>query len=77
MKRWDAALSDNREIPEADAFIADLVEVCRKHGLTLSHEDGHGGFEIINTQPDAGDIEWLEAASWIDVEALRAKRKVK
>lgn len=33
--------------PRAKAFLAAIADVCRQHGLSLSHEDTHGGFEVI------------------------------
>lgn len=40
-----------------DAFLAEIVEVSKRHGLCLSHEDGQGAFEV----DDLNDycIEWL------------------
>lgn len=44
----------------ADAFLADLVEVCRKHGLSLAHEDEGGGFIV---EPyDEVNVNWLKEA---------------
>ncbi len=46
--------------PEVDAFLADIVEVYRKHGLSLSHEDSQGGFEV---EPlSEYNIRWLSQA---------------
>lgn len=28
------------------AFLADVQEVCRRHGLAISHEDAHGSFLV-------------------------------
>lgn len=42
------------------AFIVELLEVCEKHGLSLSHEDKHGQFLIENYDRELA--EWLEAA---------------
>jgi hypothetical protein len=33
-------------VPEIDAFLADIVEVCKKHSLWLRHEDEKGAFEV-------------------------------
>lgn len=42
---------------QADACIAEVIQVLRKHGFALGHEDGHGGFEIWEresmNEPDA------------------------
>jgi len=42
----------------ATALMRDIVEVCRKHGLWLGHEDDYGAFLVrINSTE-----EWLMAA---------------
>ena len=38
---------DTRSI-QARRFLRDLAKVCRKHNLSLSHEDGHGAFIVTN-----------------------------
>ncbi len=27
-------------------FLKEVIDLCRKHNLSISHEDQHGGFEI-------------------------------
>ena len=46
MKRWDRDQGKEIEAPDVDAFLNDLVSVCRKHGMSLGHEDPHGGFLV-------------------------------
>ncbi len=46
-----------RETPSVDQFLVEIGEVCRKHGYSIGHEDGHGAF-IINTFNES-DLEWL------------------
>lgn len=48
------------KVPEIDAFLADIVAVCRRHGMAISHEDGHGAFEIVNL--NESNLDWLDAA---------------
>ncbi len=64
MKRWHTTLHKKVEIPRADAFIADIIAdiiaVCKRHRLWLSHEDNQGAFEITDIREDG----WLEAAHW-------------
>lgn len=44
-----------------NAFLNEIAEVCKKHGLSIGHEDRHGGFEI---EPyDEENIKWLMAAA--------------
>lgn len=40
------SLYEGDRSPEAIAFLNELVEVSRKHGFVLMHEDGHGGFIV-------------------------------
>ena len=42
------------------AFLKDLQAVCKKHNLSLGHEDGHGAF-LIHPYGDVY-VEWLNAA---------------
>lgn len=48
-----------KEIKPSDksAFLSDLVEVCKKHNLSLSHEDGLGYFIV--EKYDSRNIDWL------------------
>ena len=39
----------------------EINKVCLKHNLSISHEDGHGSFEI--EKYDENNIKWLEGAS--------------
>ncbi len=42
------------------AYLEELLQVGRKHGLSLSHEDGHGAFII--EKWDELNVAWLKAA---------------
>lgn len=59
MKRW----SNHGQIenPKIDAFLEEIWKVCERHGLALSHEDLHGGFEVITIEK--GDRDWLMQAT--------------
>jgi len=46
MDRWDYIKNCRREIPQIDIFLAEIIEVCRKYNLSISHEDSQGGFII-------------------------------
>lgn len=62
MKRWvTSPVSSSRELPAVDAFLEEINEVCRKHGMSISHEDTHGAF-IIDRLDDERDLEWLSLA---------------
>lgn len=50
-----------REVPEIDAFLQDIARVCRKHSMSISHEDSHGSFEIMMFNQKTMD--WLNDAS--------------
>ena len=60
MKRWSCNAESYVEFAAIDAFLLDIMEVCVRHKLSLSHEDGHGAFEI--TDLDVDDAAWLRAA---------------
>ena len=45
----------------ANAFIEDVIAVCKKHGLSIGHEDTQGGFKI--APYDEGNIDWFRDAS--------------
>ena len=47
MKRWSGALKKDVENPKVDAFLADISEVYRKHGLGLYFDDYSGGLEVV------------------------------
>lgn len=56
--RWVDRLKERRVVPEIDAFLADIAEVCKKHNLDIGHEDAHGAFEIIEYGGS-----WIESAT--------------
>jgi hypothetical protein len=45
---------------KVDHFINDLVTLCRKHKLSLSHEDLQGAFLVVSY--DISFEKWLEQA---------------
>ena len=45
---------------KVEEFIQEILAVCEKHGLSISHEDGHGSFEI--EEYNEHNCEWLLAA---------------
>lgn len=42
---------------EMKEFIDEIIKVMKKHNLSISHEDSHGGFII-----DKYNIRWLKNA---------------
>ena len=58
-----ARIQHQGENPAVDAFIEEVLAVCKKHGMSIGHEDGHGGFAIERYMD--GNVEWLRgAADW-------------
>jgi hypothetical protein len=48
---------------DREAFLAEIEAVCRKRGISISHEDHHGAF---NLEPFSEDrLEWLKAAEFV------------
>lgn len=45
---------------QCKTFLAEVVEVERRHGLAISHEDGHGAFLVERFSDDLA--EWLTEA---------------
>lgn len=61
MQRWSHEKSHDHENLKVDAFLVEINEVCKRHGLSISHEDSHGSFMIDNYSGELAD--WLMAAS--------------
>ena len=57
MKRYRSGKSGSIENKEVDAFLREIVEVCKEHGFSLSHEDTHGAFVV--EKYEEGNIQWL------------------
>lgn len=62
---------------EVKAFLSEVIEVCKKHGMSISHEDWQGGFEVENASES--NYNWLSGAAnkteiqvVIDYETVRA-----
>jgi hypothetical protein len=62
MKRWNSEARCLEKIPAADAFIDEVIAVCRKHGFSLGHEDGHGAFLIQDIEGSEHNFAWLREA---------------
>jgi len=61
-KVWDVYMGDLVEMPEEmQAFLADIETVCRKHGLSLAHEDEHGGFIVEELKER--NLRWVAGAA--------------
>jgi hypothetical protein len=63
MKRWNTDTQESEEHPEIDTFIEEILSVCKRHGLSIGHEDGHGAFEIHPYSPECFEG-WLRDAHW-------------
>ena len=60
MKHWISALSCVVEV-NTDDFYNDLINLYKKYGISISHEDGHGGF--ILEEYDEFNIQGIKDAS--------------
>lgn len=55
---WDRTIKEHIEMPDRmKKFIEDIDFVCKKHGLSISHEDYYGAF-VIDEYKDS-NIAWL------------------
>jgi len=57
MKRYRRGKSGSIENKKVDAFLREIVEVCKEHGFSLSHEDTHGAFVVEKYEEE--NIQWL------------------
>jgi len=60
MKRWTLADDKDLENERIDKFLEEIIEVSRRHGLSLSHEDRQGKFVVQKYSQD--NAEWLIGA---------------
>lgn len=60
MKRWVNRKNRAEEVAEVDNFLEAIVEVCKRHKLTLSQEDTGGYFQVEGMSN--ANIEWLRHA---------------
>ena len=61
-KREDSDFLSVGEIEvNSDAFFQEIDDVCEKYGVSISHEDQHGGFII--EEYDKDNIDWLKSAA--------------
>lgn len=65
MKRWCYIESERIESPAViEAFLDEIEKISKEYGLSISHEDSHGGFII--ERYDNYDIKWLRECN-IDI----------
>jgi hypothetical protein len=59
---WSTSKQEFIETPDdMIGFFKEFEALCRKHKVTLSHEDGQGGFEIEHFDEDT--LKWIYKAS--------------
>ena len=61
MFRWNRKEHKDVEVPRIDNFLEEILSVCKKHNLSISHEDWHGAF-IIEEYSDKLS-QWLNEAT--------------
>lgn len=55
---WDRTTGEHIEMPERmRKFIEDIDVVCKKYGLSISHEDYYGAFEVEDYKDS--NINWM------------------
>lgn len=50
-ERWASDLHRYVQTPKITAYIEEVLAVGQKHGFSITHEDGHGAFEITDHDP--------------------------
>lgn len=64
LKLPDTTLTRNGFVPipkKLKVFYCELDKLCKEYGVSISHEDSQGGFEI--EEYDVGYMNWLMDAS--------------
>lgn len=62
MESWNSKTSEHIETPKNIQDFFDAIDIiCKEHKLSISHEDGHGAFEI--EEYDEFNIKWLKNAN--------------
>ena len=60
-KVWNQVKGKLTEVPEdVSKFYEDIEKVCREHGMSISHEDGHGAFIVESFSEE--NLWWLKSA---------------
>lgn len=60
---WSSKERTFIEMPvEITNFFDEIEAVCKKHNISIGHEDSHGSF-IIYQEFDESIVEWLRGAS--------------
>lgn len=64
MNRWSVKEKRMISNPKVDAFLVDIIKVCRQHKMAIGHEDSGGGF-IISSLSDVDDsiLDWIGSAA--------------
>jgi hypothetical protein len=60
MKHWILPLGKYEDVNTED-FYNDLINLYKKYGVSISHEDGHGGF--ILEKYNEFNVDWIKEAS--------------
>lgn len=60
-RRWQTRTTRHGESPRIDAFLREVEEVSKRHGLSISHEDTGGAFIV--REHNMTDAVWLFAAT--------------
>ena len=61
MEHWGMRANTYVVCMQADAFIREIEVVCKKHNMSIGHEDRHGAFIITKYSDES--IEWLKDAN--------------
>ena len=60
MNRYNMVTCEYTKCNKVDVFLSEIDTVCKKHRLSISHEDEHGAFIV--TDYNVVCREWLNSA---------------
>ena len=61
MERWNTRAGRNVANPKVDAFLCEIVDVCKRFKMSIAHEDTQGAFLIHGLREN--NLEWLLGAT--------------
>jgi len=57
IRRWSTIQRGTVSNLKIDAFLTEVLKICKKHRFAIDHEDSHGSFIVVPW--DKGEPDWL------------------